>query len=112
MAGGRDSSNSSYGALNTTRFLPARFRRREELVLQTYDEGNDPLEVGDDGAACLSRSSTMVGAASSGTPAPRSAPMAVVQAGAPPSSAESAREALARRIDGGGLLGGGSSVLG
>jgi hypothetical protein len=38
--------------------------------------------------------------------------MMVGQAGAPPSSDESAREALVRWINGGGWLGGGGSVLG
>jgi hypothetical protein len=60
----------------------------------------------------LGRSSTMVGVASSGSPAPRSAPPATARVGAPPPSAESAREALARWIDGSGLLGCGGSVLG
>jgi hypothetical protein len=49
MAGGEESSSSGYGALNVTRFLPTQSRSREELILQTYGEGNGPLEVGDDG---------------------------------------------------------------
>jgi hypothetical protein len=51
MAGGEESSSSDYGALNVTRFLPTQSRSREELILQTYGEGNGPLEVGDDGTA-------------------------------------------------------------
>jgi hypothetical protein len=58
--------------------------------------------------ARLGRSSTMAGAASNSAPAPT----AVEWVGAPPPIAESALEALARWIDGGGLLGGGNSVLG
>jgi hypothetical protein len=38
--------------------------------------------------------------------------MTAGQEGAPPPSDESAREALVRRINGGGWLGGGGSVLG
>jgi hypothetical protein len=33
------------------RFLPTCSESREELILQTYGDGNDSLEVGDDGAA-------------------------------------------------------------
>jgi hypothetical protein len=62
--------------------------------------------------ARLGLSSTMVGAASSGSPAPRSAPPATAWVGAPPPSAESAWEALATWINGSGLLGCGGSVLG
>jgi hypothetical protein len=51
MASGRESSNSGYGALNVSMFLPTRSRSREELVLQTYGEGNGPLEAGNDGTA-------------------------------------------------------------
>jgi hypothetical protein len=35
------------------RLHPTRSRSREELVLQTYGDENDSLEVGDDGAARL-----------------------------------------------------------
>jgi hypothetical protein len=51
-------------------------------------------------------------APSGGAPAPRCAPTAAGQAGAPPPSDESAREALVRWINDGGWLGGGGSVLG
>jgi hypothetical protein len=60
----------------------------------------------------VGRPSTAVGAPSSYARAPRYAPAAVGQAGAPRPSDELAQEALARRIDGGGWLGGGGSVLG
>jgi hypothetical protein len=51
MNGNGECSSLGYGALNATRFLPTQSRGREELILQTYGEGNDPLEAGDDGAA-------------------------------------------------------------
>jgi hypothetical protein len=51
MACGGESSSSGYGALNATQFLPTRSRSREELVLQTYGEGNGSLEVGDNGVS-------------------------------------------------------------
>jgi hypothetical protein len=60
----------------------------------------------------IGRPSTAAGAPSSCAPAPRYAPAAVGQAGAPPPSDELAQEALARWINGGGWLGGGSSMLG
>jgi hypothetical protein len=53
MADGGESSSSGYGALNATRYLPTRSRGWEELVLQTYGEGSDPLQAGDDGTARL-----------------------------------------------------------
>jgi hypothetical protein len=62
--------------------------------------------------ARLDWSSMMVGAVSSGTPAPRLASTVAARAGAPPPSAESTREAFVRRIDDRGLLGGNFSVLG
>jgi hypothetical protein len=45
------SSSLRHRARKATRFLPTRSRSREELILQTYGGGNDPLEVGDDGVA-------------------------------------------------------------
>jgi hypothetical protein len=60
----------------------------------------------------VGRSSTVAGAPSDGAPVPRCAPTVVVQVGAPPPSDESAREALAGWINGGGWLGGRGSVLG
>jgi hypothetical protein len=60
----------------------------------------------------VGRPSTVVGAPSGGALAPRCTPMMVGQAGAPPPSNESARETLARWINGGGWLGGSDSVLG
>jgi hypothetical protein len=53
MDSGGGSSSSAYGAINAIGFLPTWSRTREELVLQTYGEGNDPLEAGDDGMAQL-----------------------------------------------------------
>jgi hypothetical protein len=61
--------------------------------------------------AWLGRPSMIAGEASSGALTPRSAPTVMAWAGALPPSAESARKALARRIDDGGLLGRGGSVL-
>jgi hypothetical protein len=58
----------------------------------------------------LGQSSTAAGAVSGIALAPRFAPVVVVQVGAPPPSLESARDASARRIDGGGLLGGSGSI--
>jgi hypothetical protein len=78
--------------------------------LQTYDGRNGPLEASDDGTALSVFNDG--GVVSSGTPAPRFTLVVAVQAGTPPPSVESAREVLARRIDGGVLLGGGGSVLG
>jgi hypothetical protein len=48
--------------------------------------------------------------ASSVAPAPRFAPAAVVQSKAPPPSDELAREAPARRHNGSGLVGNGSTI--
>jgi hypothetical protein len=45
------SSNSSYRAWKVIRFLPTCSRRREELVLHTYGEGNRRGEAGDGKAA-------------------------------------------------------------
>jgi hypothetical protein len=58
----------------------------------------------------LRRSSMAAGAASSSALAPRFAPAVMVQAGAPPPSVESVWDALARWINGDGLLGGGGSI--
>jgi hypothetical protein len=44
------SSSSWYRARKAMRFLPTWSRSREELILQTYGDGNKSLEVGDDGA--------------------------------------------------------------
>jgi hypothetical protein len=55
--------------------------------------------------AWLDRPSTMAGAASSSTTALRLAQMAAARLGAPPPSAESAREAFTSWINDGGLLG-------
>jgi hypothetical protein len=51
--------------------------------------------------------SMIAATASSGAPTPSFAPVVAVQARAPPPSDELAREALARRYDGGGLVGNG-----
>jgi hypothetical protein len=53
-----------------------------------------------------------VRAASSGALARETTLMAVVYVGDPPPSVELVREALARQINGGGLLGGDSSIGG
>jgi hypothetical protein len=58
----------------------------------------------------LRQSSMAAGAASGGALAPWFAPAVVVQAGAPPPTVELTRNAKARRINGGSLLGGGGSV--
>jgi hypothetical protein len=104
------SSSLGYGVVNVTRFLPKWSWSREELVLQTYGEGNRRWKAGDDGVtrpifnggggSVQRRSSSKFGSGGSGA------------GGAPPPSDESMREALANRIDGGGLLGGDDSVLG
>jgi hypothetical protein len=53
---------------------------------------------------------TAVGVAFGGAPAQETAPAVAVWARYPPPGVESARDASARRINGGGLLGGGGSV--
>jgi hypothetical protein len=45
------SSSSHYGTRNSDPILPTRSRLREELVLQTYRSGNEPLEASDREAA-------------------------------------------------------------
>jgi hypothetical protein len=55
----------------------------------------------------LGQSSTAALAASGGAPSPRFARSVAVQAGAPPPSVESVRDASTRWIDDDGLLGGG-----
>jgi hypothetical protein len=58
------------------------------------------------------RTSTASGAPFGSALDPRRAPAVVVQTGAPPPSDDSAWDALARWINGGGLLGGSGSALG
>jgi hypothetical protein len=95
--------------------------KRRDLILHDLDQEGIPLyslamvktshrrpratvEVG--------QTSTAAGAPFDGTPTPRCALTMVGKAGAPPPSDKLAQEALVRRINGGGWLGGGGSVLG
>jgi hypothetical protein len=102
MAGGEESSSLGYRALNAKSFFlhNLEVERSSFCKLMMKDMTHWRWVM----MAQLGRSSMMMGAASSGTPAPRSAPTTAAWVGAPPPCAESTQEALARWIDSGGGL--------
>jgi hypothetical protein len=93
-------SSSWHRARKATSLLPTRSRSREELILQTYGGGNDPLEAGDDGTA-----RPVFTDGGGGDLASRVIPMAAVEVGLLPPSDGLAQEGPVRQRDGGGLLG-------
>jgi hypothetical protein len=105
MAGGMGGPSLSYGVWQLTWSLPTWPRRQEEVVLLTYGGGRLAAVVR------VSRSLTVVGAASSGALAPRIA-MVAVEVWLPPPGNQLAQEAPTWWCDGGGLLDNGGYLLG